>query len=245
MVQLAVRLTESLIGRRGRLKPSSSWCSGSREAKGGKMGGRPGVMPIGVWTLCRGQCLCCIYCSPTSLADWCTDYRCDDRRFWLSAQKLSSPNPNVSKPRTRTANSDFWSWLTQQLPGRLKSTIPNLQIYFSKKKGEFWEVGVGDWQYMQDSYFEFADEQVLGEGYWPTFLESWSRQLCNDTKMSPQLKSFSFVFHRPIQGYQIESLLIRFNFWSTCCRNLLIRLNTKVHQPSWKKIGHQENGQFS
>ncbi len=30
------------------------------------------------------------------------------------------------------------------------------------KKGDFWEVGVGDWQSTQD--FEFADEQVLGEG---------------------------------------------------------------------------------
>ncbi len=31
-------------------------------------------------------------------------------------------------------------------------------------KGEFWEDGVGDWQAMQDSFLEFADEAVLGEG---------------------------------------------------------------------------------
>ncbi len=43
---------------------------------------------------------------------------------------------------------------------------------------------------MQDSFFEFADERVLGEGYGPAFLESWSLQLRNDTKMLPQLKSF-------------------------------------------------------
>jgi hypothetical protein len=43
---------------------------------------------------------------------------------------------------------------------------------------------------MQDSYFEFTDEQVLGEGPWPAFLESWSLQLRNDTKMSPQLEFF-------------------------------------------------------
>jgi hypothetical protein len=42
---------------------------------------------------------------------------------------------------------------------------------------------------MQDGLFEFADEQVLGEQS-PAFLESWSRQLRNDTTMSPQLKSF-------------------------------------------------------
>ncbi len=46
---------------------------------------------------------------------------------------------------------------------------------------------------MQDSIFEFADEQVLGEGLWPAFLESWSLQLRNDTKMSPQLKIFFFI----------------------------------------------------
>ncbi len=45
-----------------------------------------------------------------------------------------------------------------------------IEIYNSQsadlftKKGEVWEVGVGDWQSMQDSFFEFADEQVLGEG---------------------------------------------------------------------------------
>jgi hypothetical protein len=58
---------------------------------------------------------------------------------------------------------------------------------------------VGDWQSMQDVFFlffffEFADEQVHGEGYWSAFLESWTLQLCNDAKMSPQLKRF-FFFH--------------------------------------------------
>jgi hypothetical protein len=46
--------------------------------------------------------------------------------------QLSSSNRNFSKPRTRTANSNICSWLTHQLLGRLKSTIPNLQIYLSK-----------------------------------------------------------------------------------------------------------------
>ncbi len=47
--------------------------------------------------------------------------------------QLSNSNPNFSEPRTRTANSDFWSRLTHQLLGRLKSTIPNMQIYLAKK----------------------------------------------------------------------------------------------------------------
>jgi hypothetical protein len=69
---------------------------------------------------------------------WAIDYRC----FWLSA-KLSSSNPNFSKPRTRAAKSDFSSWLTQQLPGRLKSTIPNLQIYLPHKtNSEKLELGI-------------------------------------------------------------------------------------------------------
>ncbi len=48
---------------------------------------------------------------------------------------------------------------------------------------------------MQDSFFEFADEQVLGKGEQPAFLKSESLQVRNDTKMSPQPKSF-FFFNR-------------------------------------------------
>jgi hypothetical protein len=55
-------------------------------------------------------------------------------------------------------------------------------------------VGVGDWQSMKDNFFEFANEQVLEERWWPAFLDSWSLQRCNDTKMLHQLKSF-FFFH--------------------------------------------------
>ncbi len=47
--------------------------------------------------------------------------------------QLSSANPNFSKPRTRTANLDFWSRLAHQLLERLKSTIPKLQFYLTKK----------------------------------------------------------------------------------------------------------------
>ncbi len=36
--------------------------------------------------------------------------------FLVVRPRLSSPNPNISKPRSRTANSDFWSWLTIYLP---------------------------------------------------------------------------------------------------------------------------------
>jgi hypothetical protein len=61
------------------------------------------------------------------------DYRCDNRLFWLSAHNCQVTNPNFSKPRTRTANSDLWSRLTHQFLGRLKFTIPNLQIYLPKK----------------------------------------------------------------------------------------------------------------
>jgi hypothetical protein len=140
------------------------------------------------------------------------DYRCDNRRYWLSsAHKLSSSNLNFLKPRTTTANSDFWSWLTHQLLGRLKSTIPNLQIY-ALKKGKFWEVGVEDWQSTQDSFFfEFADAQVLGEGW-------WTRHFCIPGVFSYAMiprcgpDSRGFFFHRHI--YSLWFLLARLRFSS-------------------------------
>jgi hypothetical protein len=79
------------------------------------------------------------------------DYRCDNRRFWLSAHNCQVPNPTSQNLATRTANSDFWSRLTHQLLGRLKFTIPNLQIYLPKQTnlGSWgWE-----WQSVQDSFF--------------------------------------------------------------------------------------------
>jgi hypothetical protein len=57
-------------------------------------------------------------------------------RFWLSAHNSQVPSPISQNLATPTANSDFWSSLTHQLLGRLKFTIPNLQI-FLPKKGEF------------------------------------------------------------------------------------------------------------
>ncbi len=59
---------------------------------------------------------------------------------------------------------------------------------------------------MQDSFFEFADEQVLGEGYRPAFLESWSLQLRNDSKVSPQLNSF-FFFYCHVHSLWLEQCL--------------------------------------
>jgi hypothetical protein len=61
------------------------------------------------------------------------DYRCNNRRFLVVRPQLSSSNPNSSKPRNRTASSNFWSRLTHQLLGRLKLTIPSLPIYLPKK----------------------------------------------------------------------------------------------------------------
>jgi hypothetical protein len=61
------------------------------------------------------------------------DYRCDNRRFWLSAHNCLVPTPTSQNLAARTANSDFWSRLTHQLFERLKSTIPNLQMYLPKK----------------------------------------------------------------------------------------------------------------
>ncbi len=65
--------------------------------------------------------------------DWTIDYRCNNRRFWLSAHNCQVPTPTSQNLyRTRAANSDFYSWLTYELLGRLRSTNPNLQIYLPK-----------------------------------------------------------------------------------------------------------------
>ncbi len=52
--------------------------------------------------------------------------------FLVVRPQFSSSNPNFSKPRNRTANSDLGSRLIHQLLGRLKSTTPDLQIYLPK-----------------------------------------------------------------------------------------------------------------
>jgi hypothetical protein len=49
------------------------------------------------------------------------------------------------------------------LLGRLKSTIPNLKIYLPKKANSEM-LGLGIDNPRRIVYFEFADEQVLGEG---------------------------------------------------------------------------------
>jgi hypothetical protein len=64
------------------------------------------------------------------------DYRCDNRRFWLSAHNCQVPAPTSQNLELEQQIRIFWSRLTHQLLGRLKSTIPNLQIYLLKK-GEF------------------------------------------------------------------------------------------------------------
>jgi hypothetical protein len=49
------------------------------------------------------------------------------------------------------------------LLGRLKSTIPNLQISLPKKANSE-KLGLGIDNPCRIVFFEFADEQVLGEG---------------------------------------------------------------------------------
>jgi hypothetical protein len=61
------------------------------------------------------------------------DYRCYNRRFWLSAHNFQVPTPTSQNLATGTANSDLWSRLTRQLLGGLRFTIPNLKIYLPKK----------------------------------------------------------------------------------------------------------------
>jgi hypothetical protein len=61
------------------------------------------------------------------------DYRCDIGRFWLSAHNCQVSTPTSQNLEIEQQIQYFGSWLTHQLLGRLKFTIPNLQIYLPKK----------------------------------------------------------------------------------------------------------------
>ncbi len=112
--------------------------------------------------------------------------------FLVVRAQLSSPNPNFSKPRTRTANSNFWSWLTHKLLGRFKFTIPNLQIDLPKK-GKFWEIGVGDRQSTEDISLSLRMnkclERVNGRHFWNPGVCSFAMI----TRWRPNLKFFFIV----------------------------------------------------
>jgi hypothetical protein len=81
--------------------------------------------------------------SYTWLAGCTIYYRCDNRRIWLSADNCQVPTWTSQNLATRTANSDFWSWLTHPLLWRFKSKIPNLQIYLLKKANSE-KLGIGN-----------------------------------------------------------------------------------------------------
>jgi hypothetical protein len=81
----------------------------------------------------------------------------------LSAHNCQVPRPTSQNLATKTANSDFWSRITHQLLERLKFSIPNLQIYLPKK-ANCEKLGLGINNPCRIVFFEFADEQVLGEG---------------------------------------------------------------------------------
>jgi hypothetical protein len=53
--------------------------------------------------------------------------------------------------------------MSHELLGRLKSTIPNLQMYLPKEANSE-KLGLGIDNPCRIGFFEFADEQVLGEG---------------------------------------------------------------------------------
>jgi hypothetical protein len=76
------------------------------------------------------------------------DYRCDNRRFWLSAH-----NCQVPTPISQNLEIEQQIWILKQtnspIAWKIEITIHNPQIYLPK---------------MHDSFFEFADEQVLEEG---------------------------------------------------------------------------------
>jgi hypothetical protein len=97
--------------------------------------------------------------------------------------------PNTG-PRSITANLDVWGRLTRQLLGRLKSTIPNQEIY-SPKRANSEKLGLGIDKYscriifFQGLRMIKCLERVNDRHFW-----NWSLLLRNVNKMSPQLKIF-------------------------------------------------------
>jgi hypothetical protein len=132
--------------------------------------------------------------------------------FLVVRPQLSSSNPNFSKPRTRTANSDFWSRLTHQLLVRLKFTVTNLQFYLPKMANSE-KLGLGIDNPCRIVILSLRTNKCLERVKWPAFLESWSLQLRNDTTVSPQLKSYIFIITSILYGrnhepYQWHKLLL-------------------------------------
>ncbi len=87
--------------------------------------------------------------------------------FLIVRPRLSSSNPNFSKPRSRTAYSDSWNYIKKdhcihawahesggdQLLTCLKDwNLKFLLCEYIYQKGGFWEVGVGDRQSLQESF---------------------------------------------------------------------------------------------
>ncbi len=137
--------------------------------------------------------------------------------FWLSAHDCQVP---TLKSQNLEGEQQIW------LLGITRSRIPKssmLELKKSKRadylinclkkwnpqflmsgfihqKGEFWEVGVGDWQSMQDSYSEFAGERVLFDAWWPEFLESWTQPLLNQLGCRLHSTVFSFIVASVVYG---------------------------------------------
>jgi hypothetical protein len=95
------------------------------------------------------------------------DYRCDDRRFWLSAHDCQVPTPT-------SQNLDLEHQIRIFEAAQLINCLEYLNAQFLicrsiyQKKGVFWEVGVGDWQSMQDSFFFWVCwlERVNDRHFW-------------------------------------------------------------------------------
>ncbi len=163
------------------------------------------------------------------------DYKRDDARFRPRLRpRMSSSNPIFSKPRSRTANSDFGITksrivivsmleLTHQEQTnkpiaieRLKSTISNLRISLPKANSEMSGLGFDNsWRIV----FFFLSLRVnnirafrgLMNGIFGILLGSSliSTRWCIDTKMSPQFNRFFFFYRR------IYSLWYSAGLWTT------------------------------
>ncbi len=131
----------------------------------------------------------------------CIDYRCDNRRIWLSAHDGQVPTPTSQNLEVEQQIRFFGA---DQLINCLEDWNPQFLICRSiYQKRRILRSGVGDWQSVQDSFFfEFTDEQVLAERvndrhFWNLGVFSYAMI----PRCRPNSRIFFFIVASIVYGY--------------------------------------------
>ncbi len=129
------------------------------------------------------------------------DYSCDNRRFWLSAHKCQVPTPTSQNleldQQSRILPAD---WLSNCLE-RLKSTIPNLQIYLPKKANSG-KLGLGLDNPCRIVFLSLQTNKCLGRVNWPAFWNPGVFRYAMIPWCRPNSRVFFFIVTSIVYGLQ-------------------------------------------